>query len=175
MLAASGDPLMQLSHAWQLLGDDRRDEAVALFEELRRGGGPGGRGRGFGARRRSQSTRSAMTTRSRLLEDAARDPQQADGLRWQRARIAEERGNKIGAARLYQGIQSGPRALAAQLRAYRLLREQGAPELAEMLIDDFLAAVPGGHGGRGLGRRGDPRGGGQGRRGDRPHRSRARA
>jgi tetratricopeptide (TPR) repeat protein len=59
-----------------------------------------------------------------------------------RARIAEARGNKIAAARLYQGIQSGPRALAGQLRAHRLLREQGAPEMAEMLIDDYLAAVP---------------------------------
>jgi tetratricopeptide (TPR) repeat protein len=64
-------------------------------------------------------------------------------MRWQRGRIAEERGDKVAAARLYQGIESGPRALAAQLRAYRLLREQGAPEMAEMLIDDFLGAAPG--------------------------------
>ena len=141
MLAASGDPFMQLSHAWQLLGDDRQDEAVALFEELRRGGGPAA------ADAASALASIAVDEKryddaSRLLEDAARDPQQADGLRWQQGRIAEARGNKIGAARLYQGIQSGPRALAGQLRAHRLLRDQGAPELAEMLMDDYLAAVP---------------------------------
>jgi tetratricopeptide (TPR) repeat protein len=141
MLAASGDPYMQLSHAWQLLGDDRQDEAVALFEELRRGGGPAA------ADAASALASIAVDEKryddaSRLLEDAARDPQQADGLRWQQGRIAEARGNKIGAARLYQGIQSGPRALAGQLRAHRLLRGQGAPELAEMLMDDYLAAVP---------------------------------
>ena len=141
MLAASGDPFMQLSHAWQLLGDDRQEEAVSLFEELRRGGGPAA------ADAASSLASIAVDEKryddaSRLLEDAARDPQQADGLRWQQGRIAEARGNKIGAARLYQGIQSGPRALAGQLRAHRLLREQGAPEMAEMLIDDYLAAVP---------------------------------
>jgi tetratricopeptide (TPR) repeat protein len=141
MLAASGDPYMQLSHAWQLLGDDRQDEAVALFEELRRGGGPAA------ADAASALASIAVDEKryddaSRLLEDAARDPQQADGLRWQQGRIAEARGNRIGAARLYQGIQSGPRALAGQLRAHRLLRGQGAPELAEMLMDDYLAAVP---------------------------------
>ncbi len=141
-LAAGGDPFMQLSHAWQLLGEDRREDAVALFEELRRGGGP--------AAADAASALAAIAVddgrlddAARYVEDAARDPQQADGLRWQRARIAEERGDTVDAARLYQGIQSGPRSLAGQLRAFRLLREQGAPEMAEMLIDDFLAAEPG--------------------------------
>ncbi len=141
MLAASGDPFMQLSHAWQLLGDDRQDEAVALFEELRRGGGPAAAD-AASALASIAVDEKRFDDASRLLEDAARDPQQADGLRWQQGRIAEARGNKIGAARLYQGIQSGPRALAGQLRAHRLLRDQGAPELAEMLMDDYLAAVP---------------------------------
>ncbi len=35
-LAATGDPFMQLSHAWQLLGEDRRADATGLFEEIRR-------------------------------------------------------------------------------------------------------------------------------------------
>ena len=141
-LAAGGDPFMQLSHAWQLLGGDRRADAVALFEELRQGGGP--------AASDAAAALAAIAVddkrfddAARFIEDAARDPQQADSLRWQRARIAEERGNTVEAARLYQGIQSGPRALAGQLRAFRLLRGQGAPEMAEMLIDDFLAAEPG--------------------------------
>ena len=54
----------------------------------------------------------------RLVDDAARDPEQAAGARWQRARIAEERGNNADAARLYQAIDTGPRALGAQLRAH---------------------------------------------------------
>ena len=40
------------------------------------------------------------------------------------------------------GLDSGPRAVASQLRTYRLLREQGAPELADMLLDDFQGASP---------------------------------
>jgi Flp pilus assembly protein TadD len=43
----------------------------------------------------------------------------------------------MDAAQLYLGIGAGPRTLAAQLRAYRLLREQGAPEIADMMVDDF--------------------------------------
>jgi len=141
-LAAGGDPLMQLSHAWHLLGGDHRADAVALFEELRRSGGP--------AAADAASALAAIAVddgrlddAERYLEDAARDPQQSEDVRWQRARIAEERGDKAGAVRLYQAIQSGPRALAGQLRAYRMLRELGAPEMAEMLMDDFLNSEPG--------------------------------
>lgn len=141
-LAAGGEPFMQLSHAWQLLGSDRRDDAVAIFEELRQNGGS--------VAPDAAAALAALAVddkryddAARYMEDAARDPQQADGVRWQRARIAEERGSTVDAARLYQNIQSGPRALAGQLRAFRLLRREGAPEMAEMLVDDFLAAEPG--------------------------------
>jgi tetratricopeptide (TPR) repeat protein len=140
-LAASGDPLMRLSHAWELLGEDRRAEAAAIFEELRRANGPA-------AADATASLASIaiddgrLDEAARLLEEAARDPEQAEASRWQRARIAEEAGDKAGAARLYQSIDAGPRALASQLRAWRLLRELGAPELAEMLLDDFIDASP---------------------------------
>ena len=140
-LAADGDPLMRLSHAWQLLGEDKRDEAVAIFEDLRKGKGDA-----------SEEAASALASLAidegrlddaeKLVEGASRDPEQAQALLWQRARIAEERGQKMDAARLYLGIGAGSRTLAAQLRAYRLLREQGAPEMADMLVDDFLAAEP---------------------------------
>ena len=140
-LAAGGDPFMRLSHAWQLLGEDRRDEAVALFEELRRAGSQASADAAASLASIAIDERR-LDDAARLVEDAGRDPQQAEALRWQRARITEERGDKANAARLYQGIESGARAVAAQLRAYRLLREQGAPELAEMIIDDFLASAP---------------------------------
>jgi tetratricopeptide (TPR) repeat protein len=140
-LAATGDPFMRLSHAWELLGEDRRAEATALFEELRRAGGPA-------AADAAASLASIaiddgrFDDASRLVDEAARDPEQAQGARWQRARIAEESGDKVNAARLYQGIDAGPRALSSQLRAWRLLRELAAPELAEMLLDDYLDAAP---------------------------------
>jgi len=141
-LAATGDPFMQLSHAWQLLGEQRREDATVLVEELRRAGNAA-----------SPDAASALASiaideerfdeAERLVDDAARDPEQAAGARWQRARIAEERGDKMGAARLYQSIETGPRALGAQLRAHALLREGGAPEMAELLIDDYLDSAPG--------------------------------
>jgi tetratricopeptide (TPR) repeat protein len=141
-LAAGGDPLMRLSHAWQLLGEDRRDEAVAVFEELRRGAGPGAAD-AASALASLALDEGRIDEAARLADDAARDPQQVEGVRWLRARMAEERGDKAQATRLYLGIDNGPRALAAQLRTFRLLREQEAPELAEMLMDDFLGEASG--------------------------------
>jgi tetratricopeptide (TPR) repeat protein len=141
-LAAGGDPLMSLSHAWELLGEDRRDDAVAIFEQLRRAGGPtaSDAAAALGSLALDEGRFDDAT---RFVDEAARDPQQADGVRWQRARIAEERGEKALATQLYVGIDSGPRALGAQLRTYRLLRQQAAPELAEMLMDDFLSSAAG--------------------------------
>jgi tetratricopeptide (TPR) repeat protein len=141
-LAAGGDPLMQLSFAWQLLGADRRDDAVARFEDLRKGGGPAAADAAAALAAIAVDERRYADA-LRYLDDAARDPQQAEGLRWQRARVAEEQGDEAGAVRHYQAVRTGPRAIAGQLRAYRLLRRQGAPELAEMLLDDYLAAEPG--------------------------------
>jgi tetratricopeptide (TPR) repeat protein len=140
-LAAGGDPFMRLAHAWQLLGEDRRDEAVALFEAIR-GDGNDASSDAAAALASVAIDEERLEDAERLIEDASRDPEQAAGARWQRARIAEERGDEIGAARLYQGIETGPRALGAQLRAHRLLREQGSPEMAEMLIDDYLESAP---------------------------------
>ena len=140
-LADSGDPLMRLSHAWQLLAAERRDESAALFEELRRSGGPV-------ASEAALALASIALDEKRLADadgfvlEADRDPEQAEGARWLRARLAEERGEKPEAVRLYQGIDSGPRAVASQLRTYRLLREAGSPELAELLLDDFQAGSP---------------------------------
>jgi tetratricopeptide (TPR) repeat protein len=141
-LAAGGDPFMRLAHAWQLLGEERRDEAANLFEEIRREGNAASAD-AASALASIAIDESRLEEAERLVDDAARDPEQAAGARWQRARIAEERGDESGAARLYQAIETGPRALGAQLRAHRLLQEQGAPEMAEMLIDDYLDSAPG--------------------------------
>ncbi len=141
-LAATGDPFMQLSHAWQLLGEERRQDATVLFDEIRRAGN-GASPDAASALASIAIDEKRFEDAERLVDDAARDPEQAAGARWQRARIAEESGNKADAARLYQAIDTGPRALGAQLRAHALLREQGAPEMAELLLDDYLAETPG--------------------------------
>jgi tetratricopeptide (TPR) repeat protein len=141
-LAGAGDPLMRISHAWLLLAEDRREEAVALFESLRR---EGGQVAGDAATALASIALDAgrIGEAEALLSQADRDPEQAEGARWLRARIAEQRGDQAEAARLYQGIDSGPRALAAQLRTFRLLREQGVPDLAEILLDDYQDASAG--------------------------------
>jgi tetratricopeptide (TPR) repeat protein len=141
-LAAGGDPFMRLAHAWQLLGEERRDEAATLFEEIRREGNAASSD-AASALASIAIDESRLEDAERFLGDAARDPEQAAGTLWQRARIAEERGDEADAARLYQSIETGPRALGAQLRAHRLLQEQGSPEMAEMLIDDYLDGAPG--------------------------------
>jgi tetratricopeptide (TPR) repeat protein len=140
-LAAAGDPYARISHAWLLLEEDRRDESTKLFDELRRSGGP--------AASDAAAALAALAIEDRRFDDAAqfldelaRDPEQADTLRWHLGRLAEERDRDTEAARQYQGIDSGPRALTAQLRAQRLLRKQGAIALAEVLLDDYLAASP---------------------------------
>ncbi|HEX9707075.1 MAG TPA: tetratricopeptide repeat protein [Steroidobacteraceae bacterium] len=140
-LAAEVDPYLRISHAWLLLEQDRRDEAIALFEQLRRSGGPAAVDAAAALAALAIEDRR-FDDATRFLDDVARDPEQADTLRWHLGRLAEERGRDTDAARQYQGIESGPRALTAQLRAYRLLRKQGAGALAEVLIDDYLAASP---------------------------------
>jgi len=140
-LAATDDAHLRISHAWLLLEQDRRDESIAIFEELRRSGGPA-TGDAVAALAALAIEDRRFDEAARLLELLARDPEQADTLRWHLGRLAEERGKDTDAARQYQGIESGPRAVTAQLRAYRLLRKQGASALAEVLIDDYLAASP---------------------------------
>ncbi len=140
-LAADGDPFSRISHAWLQLGQDRRDEAVVLFEELRRSGGPAAAD-ALAALVAIALDERRLDDAARLAGDAARDPQQAEGMRWHLGRIAEERGETAKAAREYQGIDKGVRAVTAQLRVFRLMRSLGAHELAEMLVDDFLAASP---------------------------------
>ncbi|MBM4218320.1 MAG: tetratricopeptide repeat protein [Gammaproteobacteria bacterium] len=140
-LADTGDPLMRLSHAWQLLAADRRDEAVALFDDLRRGGGAVASEAAL-ALASIALDENRLDDADRFVLEADRDPEQTQNVRWLRARLAEERGDTARAALLYQAIDSGPRAIASQLRSFRLLREQGSPELAEMLLDDFQADSP---------------------------------
>ena len=140
-LAADGDPNSKLTHAWLLLELDRRGEAAKAFEELRAAGGPAAADAQDGLAAIALDERR-FDDAERLLSEAARDPKQMDLAQWRLAGIADERGERANAARLYQRITTGARAVPAQLRAYRLWRELGETERAELLLDDFLAISP---------------------------------
>ena len=140
-LAADGDAHSRLSHAWLLYGNDRRDEAVAVFDALQASAEAGGdASAGLGAIALDEGR---LDDALRIFNELARDPQYLDTALWHLARVAEARDDVALAARHYQRINSGPQAVAAQLRAFGLHRELGAPESAELLLDDFLAAAPG--------------------------------
>jgi tetratricopeptide (TPR) repeat protein len=140
-LAADGELYSRISHAWLLLGEDRRDEAAAIFEELHRAGGSTA-GDALAGLAAIALDERRFDDAARLLSELSRDPQQAETMLWNLARIAEERDEFADAARQYQRITNGARAVTAQLRAWRLWRGQGAGERAELLLDDFLAASP---------------------------------
>jgi tetratricopeptide (TPR) repeat protein len=140
-LAADGDPHTKLTQAWLLLEFDRRAEAAKAFEDLRASGGPAAADAQDGLAAIALDERR-YDDAMRLLNEAARDPKQMDLAQWRLAGIAEERGESANAARLYQRITTGSRAVPAQLRAYRLWRELGETERAELLLDDFLAVSP---------------------------------
>lgn len=140
-LAADGDVYSMISHAWLLLGEHRREAAAAIFEELRRAGGPAAGDALAGLAAIAQDERR-FDDAARLLGELSRDPQQAEATQWSLARIAEERDESENAARQYESITTGARAVLAQLRAWRLWRELGAGERAELLLDDLLAAAP---------------------------------
>lgn len=140
-LAADGDPHSNLTHAWLLLEHDRRDEALQVFEKLRVPGG-GAAGDALDGLAAIALEERRFDDAERLLNEAARDPKQRDLAQWRLAGIAEERGERAAAARMYQRITTGPRAVVSQLRAYRLWRELGESERAELLIDEYLAMSP---------------------------------
>lgn len=140
-LAADGDPYTRLSYAWLLLGADRRTEAAAVFAELRGAGGAAAGEAVAGLTAIAIDERRFDDAR-RLQEQAAGDAQQSENVSWYLGRIAEERGALAEAARHYERITGGARAVTAQLRAHRLWRGLGEAVRAEMLLDDFLAAEP---------------------------------
>jgi tetratricopeptide (TPR) repeat protein len=140
--AQGGDPYARITHAWLLAAADRPEEATAIFEELRRAGGAAAAEAVAGLVAIALDA-GRLDEAERLQGEAARSPQQADAVRWNLGRIAEERGRDADGARHYERITNGDRSVPAQLRAFRLWRRAGAPERAELLIDEFLAAQPG--------------------------------
>ena len=141
-LAAGDDPFSRISHAWLLVANQRRAEATAIFGELSREGAAASDAQeGLGAIALDERRFDDAT---RIFNELARDPQNSETVLWYLGRIAEEKGDAAQAVRNYQRINSGPRAVAAQARAFRLLRKQAQPERAELQLDEFLAAEPAG-------------------------------
>jgi tetratricopeptide (TPR) repeat protein len=139
-LAAGDDVFSRINHAWLLLGNERRAEATAIFEELRRAGTAASDAlEGLGAIALDERR---FDDAARLFSELSRDPQNTETVLWNLGRMAEEGGDKALAARHFQRINSGSHAVAAQTRAFRLQRELGAPERAELQLDEFLATVP---------------------------------
>lgn len=139
-LATGDDPFSRISHAWLLVANERRAEASAIFEELSREGAAASDAQeGLGAIALDERRFDDAT---RIFNELARDPQNSDTVLWYLGRIAEERGDPALAAKHYQRINSGSRAVAAHARAFRLLRKQALPERAELQLDEFLAAEP---------------------------------
>ena len=139
-LAADGDPLSVLNQAWMLVGARRDDEARAAFEELRRAQvavpqALEGLGTLAYARRDLEAANRAFTE----LAQASRGDETALAYL---GFIAEDQGKPALAVRYLEQVTTGPRAVAAQLRAYGLTARLGVPERAELVLADFLDQSP---------------------------------
>jgi tetratricopeptide (TPR) repeat protein len=138
--AAEGGELDRLNLAWMLAGAGEDEEAIAEFEALRRqrgGAAPALEGLGTIAWDRGE-----YEAASRYFNELAQASRGADTAVAYLGLIAERQGDKVLAARYLERVTSGPRALSSQLHANRLLLELGAPETAELLLDDYLATSP---------------------------------
>lgn len=139
-LAAGDDPFSRISHAWLLVANQRRAEATVIFGELSREGPAASDAQeGLGAIALDERRFDDAT---RIFSELARDPQNSETVLWYLGRIAEEKGDAALAVSHYRRINTGSRAVAAQARAFRLLRRQALPERADFQLDEFLAAEP---------------------------------
>lgn len=140
-LDSGQDRLAQLNRAWMLVEAGRRAEASLAFEDLRL----------------QHATAQAALEGLGILAFQARDYEAASrhfGELAKAARgnlaaraylgfIAAEQGDQATAIHLLEGVETGPRALSAQLRAAALMGESGLPERGNLQLADVLAADPG--------------------------------
>lgn len=139
-LAESGDPLMRLNHAWFLFGAERPAEARAEFEAVLavRAGAPEAL-EGLGVIDYEQKDYDRAMGR---FGEMLRSARASDTGFWYIGLIAEKQDDKRLAARSLARVTGGSRAVAAQVRAQRLLADAGSVTEAQALLDDFLAAYP---------------------------------
>jgi len=140
LLAAESSDADRLLYAWLLAACDRSAEARPFFEDLARGRVARGEaleglaGLDLDARRYDE----AATHYTEMLATGRNADRAFFGL----ALVADRRGEKLHAVRLYARVTSGTRAVQAQLRAYRLLLDGGDAAGAARLLDGFVLASP---------------------------------
>jgi tetratricopeptide (TPR) repeat protein len=140
-LAGDGDPLSRLNQGWLLLGAGREDEARAVFESLQRENVAGQQAlEGLGSVAYAQRDFVEATRHFAELAQSSRGNETALALL---GVIADEQGEPALAVRYLERVGTGPRAVASQLRAYRLMTQLGLPERAELVLADFLEQSPG--------------------------------
>jgi tetratricopeptide (TPR) repeat protein len=138
-LAAESTDTDRLVYAWLLTACDRGAEAQPYFADLARGRAvrtealEGLAGLDVEARRWDEAT-------SHYTEMLATG-RNADRAFFGLAVVADRRGEPERAIRLYGRVTSGPRAVAAQLRAYRLGLEHGDAWNAARQLDEFVASA----------------------------------
>ena len=139
-LAAESTDGDRLLYAWLLAACDRQAEARTFFDDL---------ARGSNARPEALEGLASLDLDARRWDEATNHYTEmlATGRNTDRAFyglavVADRKGDATKAIRLYSRVSAGPRAIAAQLRAYRLLLGQGLPEFAAHQLDEFIATVP---------------------------------
>ena len=141
-LADSGDPLMRLSHAWQLLAAERRDESAALFEELAAQRRPGRLGEPRSRSRRLRSTRSGSRTPTASCSRRTAIPSRP------RARAGCGRGSRRSAAIWPRPCACTRPSIRARARSppscapTACCARRARPSSRRLLLDDFQAASP---------------------------------
>jgi tetratricopeptide (TPR) repeat protein len=138
-LAAEAGDADKLIHAWLLTACGDAAEARPLFEELSRG------------RLSAEALEglASLDVDSRRFDEANRKYTQLAGTGHNTERavfglaiVADRRHDVERAARLYSRVTSGPRAVAAQLRAYRNMQEAGEPDSAMRMLDQVVMTQP---------------------------------
>ena len=139
-LAAESSDGDRLLYAWLLAACHRQAEARPFFEDL---------ARGTNARPEALEGLASLDLDARRWDDATNRYTEmlATGRNSDRAFyglgvVADRKGDPTKAIRLYSRVAAGPRSVAAQLRAYRLLLAQGLPEIAARQLDEYIATVP---------------------------------
>jgi tetratricopeptide (TPR) repeat protein len=139
-LAADGDPLTQLNHAWLLAGAERDEDARAAFEGLRRNAAALPQAlEGLGVLAYAGRDYEAARRHFAELAQGSRGDETALAYLGQ---IADRQDKPALAVRYLERVDTGPRAVASQLKAHELMVRLGAAERAEQVLDDFLDQSP---------------------------------
>ncbi len=139
-LAAESTDSDRLVYAWLLSACDRGAEAQPYFADL---------ARSSAVRAEALEGLAGLDVEARRWDEAANrytemlaTGRNSDRAFFGLAVVADRRGERERAQRLYARVTSGPRASAAQLRAYHLALEHGDASAAARLLDQFVTAAP---------------------------------